>query len=322
MFDESEETGMVALKRPELVVAADWSKDSKKRWMARAELQEDGAYLVFPPEPVGDINSLRSRLSGVIPKEGRVLLGFDFPIGLPRQFAAKVKLTSFREALKGFRDGDWKAFYNISDSPTLHQPFYPLPKKRGEKGFNQTKLATALGFSQLKLLLRQCDLGTKRRRDAECLFFTLGGRQVGAGAVIGWEYVLQPGLAEIRLWPFDGPLDALLKNPGLVVAEIYPGEAYVHLGIRIGAGTGLTKTSRDDRQSLATTILDIEKHAEIFFCEAAKSWVTWGFLAEDDFDAMVGLLSMLLVVTGKRSDAIPDDEKVRTIEGWILGQPG
>ena len=89
----------------------------------------------------------------------------------------------------------------------------------------------------------------------------------------------------------------------------------------IGPGTGLTKTKRQDRQSLASVIGDIEKHNDVRLSDAAKSWVDWGFLAEDDFDAMVGLLSMLLVVTGNKDYEIPDDDKVRTIEGWILGQP-
>jgi hypothetical protein len=308
-------------KRPEVVVAADWSKDGKKRWMVRSELQNDGSYLVFPPEPVGETNHLLSRLRASVPENGRVLIGFDFPIGLPKAFAAKANLTTFREALKRFDDGDWKAVYDISDAPNLFQPFYPLPKKRGEKGFNKPKLAAALGFEDHNVLLRKCDRSSTRRRDAECLFFTLGGRQVGAGAIVGWQCVLKPALEEIYLWPFDGSMDALLEKPGLTVAEIYPGEAYSHLGIRIGAGTGLTKTLRKDRQLVASSLRAVEKHEDICLSEAAKSWIDFGFLAEDDFDAMVGLLSMLLLVTGRRCYDTPDDQSVCSIEGWILGQP-
>jgi hypothetical protein len=312
---------MIALRRPEVVVAADWSKDSKKRWMVRSELQSSGSYVVFPPEPVGEINLLISRLRKSVATDGCVLVGFDFPIGLPREFASRANLKTFREALKCFGDGDWQTFYDISDVPRINQPFYPLPKKPGEKGFNKPKLAAALGFNDWAVLLRRCDRRSKLRRDAECMFFTLGGRQVGAGAAVGWQYVLRPALEEVQIWPFDGPLDELVEKPGLTVSEIYPAEAYSHLGIRIGPGTGLTKTKRQDRQSLASVIGDIEKHNDVRLSDAAKSWVDWGFLAEDDFDAMVGLLSMLLVVTGNKDYEIPDDDKVRTIEGWILGQP-
>ena len=53
---------------------------------------------------------------------------------------------------------------------------------------------------------------------------------------------------------------------------------------------------------------------------AARSWVEWGFLAEDDFDAMAGLLSMLQIVTKQRACQTPNTLDVTRIEGWILGQ--
>jgi hypothetical protein len=37
---------------------------------------------------------------------------------------------------------------------------------------------------------------------------------------------------------------------------------------------------------------------------------------------MIGLLSMLLVATGKRVGNAPTDEEVQKIEGWIFGQAG
>jgi hypothetical protein len=44
-----------------------------------------------------------------------------------------------------------------------------------------------------------------------------------------------------------------------------------------------------------------------------------GFPNDDAFDATVGLFGMLEVLM-KRGSGEPDDEKVRTVEGWILGQ--
>lgn len=41
---------------------------------------------------------------------------------------------------------------------------------------------------------------------------------------------------------------------------------------------------------------------------------------EDPFDALVGLVSMLDVVSGRRRVAPPLDDEVRRVEGWILGQ--
>ena len=96
---------------------------------------------------------------------------------------------------------------------------------------------------------------------------------------------------------------------------------YTHLGISIGPGTGLSKRRKEDRLTACANLFNTVDSDSIKFSEAAKSWVLWGFQREDDFDAMVGLLSMLLVVTGQRDPGLPnDDPQVRTIEGWILGQ--
>lgn len=308
-----------SVRRPELVVAADWSKDEKKRWMVRAELQRDQSYIVFPPEPVGEVSNLLSRLLSST-SGGTVLVGFDFPIGLPDAYAQQSGFTTFREALETFGIGRWERFYEVSDTPSVTQPFYPRPKKKGQKGKYPETLARSLGVEHVRELLRQCDLRTDNRSAAGCLFYTLGGKQVGPGAIVGWRDVLQPAREMISLWPFDGTLEVLLAAPGPVAAEIYPGEAYSHLGIRIGTGTGRKKTRRPDRKSVAQDLLKIDGRRNIMLCEAAKSWVRWGFQAEDDFDAMVGLLSMLLVVTGERPHAVPSDGRVRGMEGWILGQ--
>jgi hypothetical protein len=132
--------------------------------------------------------------------------------------------------------------------------------------------------------------------------------------------VIQPALTEVKLWPFDGELLTLLATPGVTVAEIYPTEAYSHLGVRIGSGTGSTKTSRPARQRATSHWLVDFNAGPIRLSCAARSWVEWGFQAEDDFDAMAGLLSMLQIVTKQRSSQTPNTFDVRGIEGWILGQ--
>ena len=113
--------------------------------------------------------------------------------------------------------------------------------------------------------------------------------------------MIQPALAEVKLWPFDGDLVTLLATPGVTVAEIYPAEAYSHLGVSIGTGTGSTKTSRKARQRATSHWLVDFDSGPIRLSSAARSWVEWGFLAEDDFDAMAGLLSMLQIVTKQRT---------------------
>jgi hypothetical protein len=43
---------------------------------------------------------------------------------------------------------------------------------------------------------------------------------------------------------------------------------------------------------------------------------------EDEFDAVIGLLGMIAVITGVIPSGEPgDDPAVTSIEGWILGRP-
>jgi hypothetical protein len=108
------------------------------------------------------------------------------------------------------------------------------------------------------------------------------------------QYVLEP-LCDLRLALADltsNPAQtSLLSEEGLTIAEIYPAEAYLHLDMKIGSGTGRTKTSRDDRKEAAMPWLSEFSTGQICLSNAAQSWVAWGFRSEDDFDAMAGLLS-------------------------------
>ena len=297
---------------PELVIAADWSVDSKKRWMAKAELTAEGIYVVFPPEPVGDTKTLINRIRASLLERGTALIGFDFPIGLPYKYADRVGIKNWRKSLKEFGDKNWKNFYNRSDHPTLHQPFFP--KSSNIQGKLKTKLATDLGFEDLSELKRLCD----KQSNAECLFFTLGNKQVGAGASLGWKEVLAPTEDQLSFWPFDGNLPDLLKMPGITVAEIYPKVAYRHLNVSIGAGTDRRKGNREHR-ILASQHLCESSFDRICISQATEAWFRWGFFSDDDFDAIMGLLSMLLVVTDQLECYIPEAEVIHEIEGWILG---
>jgi len=160
------------------------------------------------------------------------------------------------------------------------------------------------------------------RKAAECLFFTLGGAQVGRAAISGWRELLQPSLDRLRLWPFDGPLPSLLAQTGFVVAEIYPAEAYGHLGVAIGSRSRTTKKSREHRRAACAHWLTGGLPDAIVLSREARAAILTGFASDDDFDAFAGLLGMLLVVLGLRPPGEPADPEVRAVEGWILGQEG
>ena len=116
---------MESRRLPELIIASDWSKNDEKRWMVRAELIDQEDYLVSAPEPVGQPETLFSRLKNQIAADSSLLIGFDFPIGLPADYSRKTGLSDFRTALAQFGMGDWANFYEISDTPKLCQPFSP-----------------------------------------------------------------------------------------------------------------------------------------------------------------------------------------------------
>lgn len=202
--------------RPRLVLAADWSVSARKRWMARAVRDEKGRYWVHKPEPVGPVDRLIPDLQADLPAGETALVGFDFPMGLPRAYAEK---------------------------------------------------------------------------------------------------------AGIEVWR-DG-----LGRPGVVAAEIYPRHAYDQLALPLAAGRG-KKSSRPTRLKQAPRILAFERahKDEVCFTPLLKSWIEWGFMDEDDFDALVGLLGMLETILHPHRGVVPAEvhlqknHHLNVIEGWILGQ--
>lgn len=303
---------------PSLVIAADWSVDPNKRWMARSDLTSEGGYILYPPETVGNLSSFIGRIRQTVSPRRTAFIGFDFPIGLPRSYATAAGIDSWRQALSQFGSAGWENFYNVSNDPSLYNPFFPLPKRTGEKGNYRRQLVEKLGFEKFDQLKRRCDIQAK----AEGLFYTLGPKQVGRAAISGWRDVLTPAMDQIRFWPFDGRLSQLLERNGIVVAEIYPRVAYRQLDIIMGPGTGQSKRKREDRKAVSIGLLNrIKKNEWISITKAAESCFAWGFNSDDDFDAMMGLISMLRILLGNHVCAIPEnDAEVLSIEGWILGQ--
>jgi hypothetical protein len=123
---------------------------------------------------------------------------------------------------------------------TLRRPFYPY----APGGTRREHLHLWLGLAAPELR-RRCE-GT----DAGTLFWTLGGKQVGKGALAGWQLLTaarhrEPGIA---LWPFAGPLPRLLDGGGLiVVVETYPREYYQYIRPPGAQAPRWSKRRRADR---------------------------------------------------------------------------
>jgi hypothetical protein len=313
---------------PTLVVHADWSAQPRKRWMARAALQEDGRYHAHAPQPVGDPETLLERLRADAGQDGAILLGFDFPIGLPLRYAERAGIEDFLALLPQLGQGDWSDFYTVAARPEeigLRRPFYPQrPGKRGEA--RQRHLLDGLGLASVDELRRCCEQAQPGRRAASPLFWTLGAQQVGKAAISGWREVLGPALrsdvVDVAIWPFAGSLFELLRPGWVVIAETYPAEFYTHLGMAFAQGA--SKRRQVDRVARAPQLLDWAAAARVDLSPDLQAAVRDGFGpapdGEDPFDATVGLLGMLNVVLGRRPPGEPEEERVRRIEGWILGQ--
>jgi hypothetical protein len=314
---------------PTCILHADWSMHPYKRKMAAAWLEPDGSYIAHAPISVPNPGRLLSELRASIGLSGCALVGFDFPIGLPIAYAQKVGVSDFLTALPQFGQGDWQHFYEVACAPAdiaLHRPFYPA--RPGQT--LQSHLLEALGFQNMDQLRRICELAHPGRRAAAPLFWTMGGQQVGKAAISGWRDVLSPALRDhrqyFRIWPFDGYLRDLLHPGTIVAAEVYPAEFYSPLDIVFSRrrSTKSGKRSISDRQLNAASLTQKAVELRVQFSSKLENTILTGFgesqQAEDAFDALIGLLGMLMVVRGQLTDDIPLSDTIAFVEGWILGQ--
>ena len=333
---------MNSLPLPAMVVHADWSKNSNKRWMAKAVLNNDGLYTMEPPDKVGDTQGLLKQLRLAAGDTGCVFVGFDFPIGLPFAFAERCGIDDFLEFLLHCGEGEWQDFFEVANSPqeiSLHRPFYP--NRPGSA--RQIHLLNALGMENTDQLRRKCELASENRPAASPLFWTLGGQQVGKATINGWREVLIPALqdmqhsANIKIWPFSAKLSHLLMPQNVVIAETYPAEFYTHLNVDLrltyqdsqiqessSKSPKYGKRSQASRMANSDTLLGWVKAHSIHISPDLSCLIQNGFgprsKSEDEFDALIGVFGMLNIIFGNREPGDPLDPRSSSIEGWILGQ--
>jgi hypothetical protein len=306
------------------VFHADWSCDPRKRWLACAERHGD-TWKVAAPTPAPNAAELLTLMHRCRRNNCRSLFGFDFPLGLPIAFGRQIEFDGFVRALSEFGGGTWKAFFRVADQPeeiSLSRPFHPNTSRRGRRQFH---MFAPLGVNSMNELRRECELKTESRLAACSVFWTLGANQVGKAAIDGWQNLVRPALAiGAQLWPFEGRLAKLSDLPGCVVCETYPREAYQHVGVAFRRG--LSKRNQTHRR-LATEHLSATwaESRGMILSSTAEAQLADGFgpkeSGEDPFDAFMGLLSMVEVLSGRRPEApVPLSPQVTRWEGWILGQ--
>lgn len=187
-----------------VIAHCDWSIDRKKRWMCVA-VRQATRWILSAPEPVGETKDLIPRLRSRAETDAALLIGFDFPIGLPAAYGRATGLADFRSALRAFGAGRFERWFDVAEHRidiAIDRPFYPM--RPG--GTQRRHLFDALGVGSGRELLRRCERATADRGDACMLFWTLGGNQVGKAAISGWREIIIPNVLELALWPFDGAL--------------------------------------------------------------------------------------------------------------------
>ena len=279
-------------------------------------------------EPVGDVSTLLARLRAQA-RGAPVALGVDFPIGLPRAYVARHLGAGLAlppsPGFPGFLRGlaDQPGFLSVCgtlDEVGPARPFYPM---RGVRGMTRLSHAQALGLDSAAGLSRACDVATPHRPAGAPLFWTLGANQTGKAAIAAWRDLLLPALAGPQppaLWPFDGALRPLLTKGRVALAETYPAEAMRQLGLRMGG----SKRRHADRLALMPALRRSMAALSAAPDPALDRLVAQGFgpdaAGEDRMDCVLGLLCVLQVLAGRRTDAAPDDPWIRRWEGWVLGQ--
>lgn len=311
----------------DVIAHADWSVCAGKRWhcVARRSGAEDAVYRVSAPRPVGDVGDYFDRLLGKSASDS-VLSGLDFPLGLPLDFARQAGIEAFCDVLPAFGSGAWSEFFDLCQQPadiSVHRPFYP--QRPG--GTRHAELCQSLGVESIDQLRRLCERRTQARAAASPLFWTLGGQQVGRAAISGWRDLLQPALRnsslDLRLWPFEGNLKELCAPGRIVVAETYPAESGLHLGLP-ATGRGWSKRRQADRRGHAGTLRHWAERQRVTLDDELLAGLDDGFgphaAGEDQFDSTVGVLGMLAVALGQRREAPILSAETRKVEGWIFGQ--
>jgi alkylated DNA nucleotide flippase Atl1 len=311
---------------PARMAHADWGTGAAKRVVATAEL-EAGLYHAHAPSIVGEHGSLirRMRLKG----EGHAttLLGFDFPIGVPRAFAHAARIENFAD---WFRDLDLdSSFFEPAAElaeVSVDRPFFPSRPPKAKSPDLKARFHEALGVPATELM-RRCDRAHCDRRSASEMFWTIGPAAVGKATLGGWKDALRSGLAESErhysIWPFDGAMTELLAASDAVIVETYPTEAYRQLGLRMG-GPGMAKTRQDDRRADARRLLDWCADNAVVPDDMLLAQIIDGFgptaAGEDLFDAVVGLFAMIDQVRRRAEPELPGDPAIARLEGWMFGQ--
>ncbi len=268
---------------------------------------------------VGDVATLLPRLRQLA-GTGAVALGIDCPIGLPPAYAVQLRgFEDFPAFLRSLTPA--QKFFSVAQTiadVSLARPFFPAGSVSGAG--HKLALAQALNLNNTAELSRLVDLKTTNRPGGGQLFWTLGANQCGKAALAAWRDLILPAFQweDLKLWPFDGGFRELAAARQTVIAETYPAEALVQLGLKLRG----SKQAQASRQALAADIFAVTARLNVQTSQALAAEISNGFgpkkSAEDPFDSLIGVLGVINVLNENRPDKSPlvGDKW----QGWVLGQ--
>jgi hypothetical protein len=206
----------------EQVIVVDWSAASQP---SPARPSADAIWIGAVGEGTEEVSYHRTRhlaeraLEGMLRSRRRTLIGFDFPMGYPAGFAARLTGEAGARAV-----WDWLADH-VEDAPDNRNnrfqvagqinralggagPFWGCPASIAIEGLSPKK---TVDYAKLGISERRAVEKMVPRAQPVWKLYTTGS--VGSQALMGLPVVRRLGLP---VWPFD-PLDDVM-----MVAEIYP----------------------------------------------------------------------------------------------------
>ncbi len=278
------------LASPTRFVSADWSKNPRKRSVYLADCGTRRIERSACPGVCWDVDALLE-LARRHSRDGPVLVGIDVVLGVPAGYWRLVQESGHAQATETF--ADWLGGLDLSGG------FFETVVDTDEWRVERPWYKVAAGAGGLNSFTSKVDGGMLRRIDeatrAKPVFAVAGiPGVVGGGTREFWKQ-LAPHLSSDRdfaIWPFEGDMNSLLADRGVVLCETYPAIAYA-AALADDLPTVRISNSKKKRawrdgvcDSLAQAEWVAENRIDLDEMDAPRA-------NEDDFDAYVTAAAVL-----------------------------
>ena len=271
-------------------ISADWSKNTRKRSVYVANLDERRIRKAHPALVGWSLDSLLAR-ARELSRRGKVLIGVDLALGVSRGY--------WRLFLGGHRGPPPATFVEwLRDLDSCGEFFHTTAEPERWRA-DRPWFAVPPGKGGLRSFTEKVDDRFLRRIDAvtnaKPLFAVSGiPGTVGSGTRCFWKELVPylNGKRDFSIWPFEEELSSPRSGHRIVLAETYPGLAYAAAlaGCLPARPMRIAKTKRAARDCACE-------------CLAQATWVTDGRVdigklgsardSEDDFDAHLTAAAVL-----------------------------